>query len=32
MLSVEEALQRILSYCHVLEVEDTPILDALGQV
>ena len=32
MLSVEEALQRILSYCNVLEVEDAPILDALGQV
>ena len=32
MLSVEEALQRILSYCDVLEVEETPILDALGQV
>ena len=32
MLSVEEALQRILGYCHVLEVEDAPILDALGQV
>ena len=32
MLSVEEALQRILGHFHVLEVEDTPILDALGQV
>ena len=32
MLGVEEALQRILSYCDVLEAEDTPILDALGQV
>ncbi|MBI5285210.1 MAG: molybdopterin molybdotransferase MoeA [Chloroflexi bacterium] len=32
MISVEEALQRILSYVHVLEPEEKPILDALGQV
>ncbi len=32
MLSVEEALARILGYFHVLEVEETPLLDALGQV
>lgn len=32
MISVEEALERILSYCHQLEPEETPILDALGQV
>jgi molybdopterin molybdotransferase len=32
MLSVEDALERILGNFHVLEVEDTPILDALGQV
>jgi len=32
MISVEEALERVLSYVHVLEPEDQPILDALGQV
>lgn len=32
MISVEEATQRILSYMHVLEAEEKPILDALGQV
>lgn len=32
MISVEEALERILSYVSVLEPEDRPILDALGQV
>ena len=32
MLSVEEALDRILSFFHILEPEDRPVLDALGQV
>ena len=32
MLSVEEALDRILSFFSVLETEHTPILDAKGQV
>ncbi len=32
MISVEEALDRILSYVTLLEPEDRPILDALGQV
>ena len=32
MLSVEEALERILSFFHVLESEDKPIVEALGQV
>ncbi|MDE3094682.1 MAG: molybdopterin molybdotransferase MoeA [Chloroflexota bacterium] len=32
MISVEEALERILSHVHVLEPEERPILDALGQV
>ncbi len=32
MISVEEALARILSYVPILEPVDTPILDALGQV
>ncbi len=32
MISVEEALQRILSYVSLLEPEERPILDALGQV
>ena len=32
MISVEEALQRILGYVHVLEPEEKPLLDALGQV
>ena len=32
MISVEEALERILSFVHLLEAEEKPILDALGQV
>src|SRR3972149_1891294 len=32
MISVEEALERILSYVSVLEPEEKRILDALGQV
>ena len=32
MLSVEEALERILGFFHVLESEEAPILDVLGQV
>ena len=32
MISVEEALTRILGYVHVLEPEERPLLDALGQV
>ena len=32
MLSVEEALEKILGYVHVLEAEEKPLLDALGQV
>ena len=32
MISVEEALERILSCVSVLEAEEQPILDALGQV
>ena len=32
MLSVEEALQRILSHFRVLEAETVPILEALGRV
>jgi molybdopterin molybdotransferase len=32
MISVEEALERILSYVSLLEVEEKPILGALGQV
>jgi len=32
MLSVEEALERILSFVHVLEPEEKPLLEALGQV
>lgn len=32
MLSVEEALERILSFVHVLETEEKPLLEALGQV
>jgi molybdopterin molybdotransferase len=32
MISVEEATERILSYVHVLDAEEKPILDALGQV
>ena len=32
MLSVEEAFERILAHFHVLESEERPLLDALGQV
>ncbi|HLZ73040.1 MAG TPA: gephyrin-like molybdotransferase Glp [Dehalococcoidia bacterium] len=32
MISVEEALERILSFVHELEPEDQPLLAALGQV
>ncbi|KPK47238.1 MAG: hypothetical protein AMJ77_03810, partial [Dehalococcoidia bacterium SM23_28_2] len=32
MISVEEALERILGYASVLEPEEKPILEALGQV
>ncbi|MCH8062615.1 MAG: molybdopterin molybdotransferase MoeA [Chloroflexi bacterium] len=32
MLSVEEALERILDSLHVLEPEERPLLEALGQV
>jgi molybdopterin molybdotransferase len=32
MISVEEALERILSYVSVLEPEERPVLGALGQV
>jgi molybdopterin molybdotransferase len=32
VLSVEEALEKILGYVHVLEAEEKPLLDALGQV
>lgn len=32
MISVEEALDKILGYVVVLETEETPLLDALGQV
>ena len=32
MISVEEALQRILAHVPLLEPQDVPILDALGQV
>ena len=32
MISVEEALERILGFVHVLEAEDKPLLEALGQV
>ena len=32
MISVEEALEKILSYAEVLEPEEKPILDCLGQV
>jgi molybdopterin molybdotransferase len=32
MLSVEEALQRVLSHFHVLEAEPVPILEGLGRV
>jgi molybdopterin molybdotransferase len=32
MISIEEALERILSYVDVLPAEETPLLDALGLV
>ena len=32
MLSVEDALERILHYFHPLEAEPTPLLEAIGQV
>ena len=32
MLSVEDALERILDHFHVLNAEEAPLLDALGQV
>ena len=32
MISVEEALEKILSYVEILEPEEKPILDCLGQV
>jgi molybdopterin biosynthesis enzyme len=32
MISVDEALERILGYVSVLEPEEKPILQALGQV
>jgi len=32
MISVEQALEKILSHAAVLEAEETPILDCLGQV
>jgi len=32
MISVEQALEKILSYADILEKEDRPILDCLGQV
>lgn len=32
MISVEQALEKILSYVSVLEAEETPILESLGQV
>ena len=32
MISVEEALDRVLSYVNVLEVEEKPALECLGQV
>ena len=32
MLSVEEALERILAQFHILESEERPLLEALGQV
>ena len=31
MISVEEARERILSYCQRLEPEEKPVLEALGQ-
>lgn len=32
MISVEQALEKVLGYVDVLEEEDSPILDSLGQV
>lgn len=32
MISVEQALEKILSYVSVLEAEETPILDSMGQI
>jgi molybdopterin molybdotransferase len=32
MISVEEALEKILGYVNILEAEESPILDCLGQV
>lgn len=32
MITVEEALERILGYVEVLEAEEKPLLEALGQV
>jgi molybdopterin molybdotransferase len=32
MISVEEALEKVLSYVEVLDAAETPILDSLGQV
>ena len=32
VISVEEALERVLSYVELLEPEEKPILDCLGQV
>ncbi len=32
MISVEEALEKILSYVNILEPEDKPLLESLGQV
>ena len=32
MLSVEDAMERILDHFHVLDAEETPLLEALGQV
>ncbi|GAH93891.1 unnamed protein product, partial [marine sediment metagenome] len=32
MISVEQALDKILNYVHVLEDEECPILECLGQV
>ena len=32
MLSVEDALERILDTLHVLDTEEKPLLEALGQV
>ncbi len=32
MISVDQALEKVLSYIHVLEEKEVPILDCLGQV